>query len=74
MDADGIAETGAAIVVTAFPNVRRAARIAETPAKGSGDLGQDGTGQRLNGFWGVENRRPFGFQDLDFRPRFLDPA
>ena len=74
MDADGIAENGAAIVVAAFPNMKHAARIAETPAKGSGDLRQDGTGQRLNGFWVVENRRPFGSQDVDFRPRFFDPA
>jgi hypothetical protein len=74
MDADGIAENGAAIVVSAFPYMKHAARIAETRAKGSGDLRQDGTGQRLNGFWVVENRRPFDFQDLDCRPRFLDPA
>ena len=74
MDADGIAENGAAIVVAAFPHMKHAARIAETPAKGSGDLRQDGTGQRLNGFWVVENRRPFGSQDLDCRPRFFDPA
>ena len=74
MDADGIAENSAAIVVAAFPHMKHAARIAKTPAKGSGDLRQDGTGQRLNGFWVVENRRPFGSQGLDRRPRFLDPA
>ena len=74
MDADGIAENGAAIGVAAFPHMKHPACIAETPAKGSGDLRQDGTGQRLNGFWAVENRRPFDFQDLDRRPRFLDPA
>jgi hypothetical protein len=74
MDANGIAENGAAIVVAAFPHMKHPARIAETPAKGRGDLRQDGTGQRLNGFCAVENRRPFGFQDLDCRPRFFDPA
>ena len=74
MDADGIAENNAAIVVAAFPHMKHPARIAETPAKGSGDLRQDGTGQRLNGFWVVENRRPFDFQGLDCRPRFFDPA
>ena len=47
MDADEIAENGAAIVVAAFPHMKHAARIAETPAKGSGDLRQDGTGQRF---------------------------
>ncbi len=74
MDADGIAENDAAIVVAAFPHMKHPACIAETPAKGRGHLRQDGTGQRLNGFWVVENPRPFSFQDLDCRPRFFDPA
>ena len=52
MDADEIAENSAAIVVAAFPHMKHAARIAETPAKGSGDLRQDGTGQRFYGFSG----------------------
>ena len=38
MDADGIAENSAAIVVAAFPHMKHAARISETPAKGSGDF------------------------------------
>ena len=74
IDADGIAKNSAAIGVAAFPHMKHAARIAGSPAKRSGDLRQNGAGQRPNGFLLVENCGPFGFQDFDLRPRFFDPA
>jgi len=74
IDADGIAENGAAIGLTAFPHQHHAARIAASPTERGGDFSRDRTRKRPDVFRVVEHRRPFGFQDLDLRMRFIASA